>query len=485
MKFEDDKQYTDLLPVWSQIRAAIRGKPGVVELLTSDQGYFSVIAPNYRTNNGAELSKRKHDYFSRGRFTNFTGTTHDTYLGMISEKPIEIELPDRLEGLKNNSDGANSTLQDFANNITSEVLITARSGILVDPPTLTGGTIADANQALPKWIPYCAENITHYVVDQDVLVQVVLSETYYEYDDGIYKLEAQQRVLSLRDGVYTSSIYRDGDQYGSTITPMVNGATLSYIPFQFIGSENNRPSFDRPVMFDLAHQNLGHFMLDCDNRDNLHYHGQGMTNVYTSMDNESFSELNPSGMDVGAKGKNMFEQGDRVEILQIDATGAIASEMLRDEQRMIMLGAQVVQDKSSSKTLGGEVMEKNAATSQLKRIAMNVSQGLTQCAIWSAEIMGVPDDSILVKVNNRFVTESMTFQDVLAMFQMVQGGAASLEELHEVKRKAGYTDKTNEELDDTLENEADGESEVVAELRMQVDNLTSQLNSQLENQPDE
>ena len=484
MKLKNDEQYIELLPVWSQIRAAIGGKLGVVKLLNSDQGYFSIIAPNYRTNNAVELSKRKFDFFSRGRFTNFTGTTHDTYLGMISEKPIEVELPDRLEGLKSNADGANSSLQDFANNITSEVLITARSGILVDPPTLTGGTIADANQALPLWVSYKAEDITSYVVDKNKLVQVVLNETYYEYEDGVYVLKSQVRILNLRDGVYTSTIYRDNKQY-EVVTPMVNGSTMDYIPFIFIGSENNHPCYDRPVMFDLAHQNLGHFELDCNNRDNLHYHGQGMTNVYTSMDNESFSELNPSGMDVGAKGKNMFDQGDRVEILQIEATGAIASEMLRDEQRMIMLGAQVVQDKSSSKTLGGEVMEKNAATSQLKRIAINVSQGLTQCAIWSAEIMGVPDDNILVKVNNRFVTESMTFQDVLAMFQMVQGGAASLEELHEVKRKAGYTDKTNEELDDTLENEADGESEVVAELRMQLDNLTSQLNSQSENQPDE
>jgi len=470
-KFKADDLYIDSLPVWAQIRAAILGKPGVVRLLTADQGYFSIIAPSYRSSNSTELTKRKFDYFSRGRFTNFTGTTHDTYLGMIGEKAIEVELPDRLEELKNNADGTNSTMQDFANAITSEVLITARSGVLVDPPTLAGGTLADANQALPKWIPYTAENIKSYVVDKDVLVQVCLCETYYQYENGEYELASQERVLNLRDGVYTVTVYRDGVQSGEIIIPLVNGRALDFIPFQFIGSENNNPSYDRPVMFDLAHQNLGHFMLDCDNRDNLHYHGQGMTNVYSNMGDEAFTELNPEGMDVGAKGKNMFEQGDRVEILQIEATGAIASEMLRDEQRMIMLGAQVVQDKSSSKTLGGEVMEKNAATSQLKRIASNVSAGLTQCAIWSADIMGVSSDDILIKVNDKFVTESMTFQDVLAMFQMVQGGAASLNELQEVKRKANYTDKTNAELEDDLTNESDGMSETEAALLLRIEQL--------------
>lgn len=485
MNFKSDDQYTESLPVWAQIRAAILGKPGVVKLLAGGQGYFSIIAPNYRTNDPIELNKRKYDYFSRGRFTNFTGVTHDTYLGMIGEKAIEVELPERLDGLKANVDGTNSTMQDFANAVTSEVLITARQGILVDPPTLSGGTIAESSESMPKWIPYEAESILGYVVDEDVLVQVVLAETYYTYSNGAYELETQDRVLNLRDSVYTATIYREGAQHGDVITPTIDGKALDYIPFQFIGSENNKPSYDRAVMFDLAHQNLGHFMLDCDNRDNLHYHGQGMTNVYSDMSKEEFDVLNPGGMDVGAKGKNMFGQGDRVEILQIEATGAIPSEMLRDEQRMIMLGAQVVQDKSSSKTLGGEVMEKSAATSQLKRIAMNVSQGLTQCAIWSAEIMGVADDDILVKVNDKFVTESMTFQDVTAMFAMVQGGAATLDELHEVKRKAGYTDKTNEELTDDLENESDGESEALAEMRMQIDNLTSQVNGQSDNQSDE
>ncbi len=470
MKIKPDEQYIDSLPVWAQIRAAIRGKPGVVKLLTGDQGYFSIIAPNYRTNDITELTKRKFDYFSRGRFTNFTGVTHDTYLGMIGEKSIEVELPGRLEGLKDDVDGTNATMQDFANGITSEVLITARTGILIDPPTLSGGTMADANQALPKWIPYNAESIKSHVVDNDVLVQVCLCETYYKLTNGIYELVEQERVLNLYDGVYTSTIYRDDEVY-ETVTPMISGRAMDYIPFQFIGAENNKPSYDRAVMFDLAHQNLGHFMLDCDNRDNLHNHGQGMTNIYTDMDNNSFSELNPSGMDVGAKGKNMFGKDDRVEILQIDATGAIASEMLRDEQRMIMLGAQVVQDKTSSKTLGGEVMEKSAATSQLKRIAMNVSAGLTQCAEWSAEIMGVVSDDIMIKVNDKFVTESMTFQDVLAMFQMVQGGAATLDELNEVKRKAGYTDKTDEELGDDLENEAEGTDEATAALILRIEAL--------------
>ena len=59
-------------------------------------------------------------------------------------------------------------------------------------------------------------------------------------------------------------------------------------------------------MYDLADYNIGHFILDCDNRENLHYHGQGMTNVYTGMSSETFQDANPDGLDVGAKGVNQL-----------------------------------------------------------------------------------------------------------------------------------------------------------------------------------
>ena len=55
-------------------------------------------------------------------------------------------------------------------------------------------------------------------------------------------------------------------------------------------------------------------------------------------------------------------------------------------------------------------------------------------------------------------------------------GAASLEELHEAKRKAGWTDKTDEELNGGIvDDDSLGESEEVAELKMQLDNALAQI----------
>ncbi len=478
METKLDKGYTENLPLWAQVRAAIRGKQGAIKLLDSEQGYFGLVAPSYRItdDNRHAVDKRRLAYFARGRFFNATGRTHDAYVGMIGAKPVDIEASDSMEAFIDDVDGEGATMMDFALEIASEVLVTARYGVLVDPPNNEGRTLSGMNQS--RLVGYRAEAIPNHVVSGGKLTLVDLIELYWEKNGDEYEQKEQLRRLELIDGIYTSRIKREGE-WMELIQPTINGSTLDYIPFQFIGSENNKPTYDRPVMFDLSHENLGHFQLSCDNLENLHYHGQGMTNVYSSMDIDQFNEMNPNGLDVGAKGVNMLEQGDKVEILQIEATGAIPTEMDRVEKRMIMLGAQVVQDSATNQTLGAKEIESNASTSQLKRIANNISAGLTWCATKAAEFMGV-NDEVKVMVNDQFVTDNLTAQDVTAMFALYQAGAATLDELNSIKRKAGWTTKSNEELAEDLEDEAptQGDTEEVAALKMEIDNLREQLSSQ-------
>jgi sulfur carrier protein ThiS len=257
---------------------------------------------------------------------------------------------------------------------------------------------------------------------------------------------------------------------------VVKGQKLKYIPFQFYGSENNKPTYDRPAMFDLAHQNLGHFEQDCNDRDNLNFHGQGMTNIYTKMDRDGVEALNPTGIDVGAKGMNIWDQGDRVEILQPVATGAIGLKMQADVDYMVKLGAQIVQDSSSTQTLGAKKIESNGSMSQLKRISLNTSAGLTQNLRWCAEFAGANPDEVTVKVNTKFVTDDLTAQDVQAVFAGVQGGLLPDALFLEAIRKAGYSDKTDDEINELIEDQARGQSKEMAELTLRFEQLEAKLN---------
>ena len=473
-----DKQYDELLPVWAQTRAAIRGKPGAIELVKADK-YFGIVTPNYRitTDNYAELTKREEQYFGRGRFFAATGNTHDAFVGMIGSVLPEVKLPPEIEGMRDNIDGENGSINDALLEITSELLVTARYGVLSDAPDMSGKTNAQAKNDLPRLIPYKAEQIPYARVDKGVVQEVRLYESYWkQVTDTEWEQHPQLRRLYLdADGYYTSEIWREAELF-SSVQPEINSKRMEYIPFQFYGSENNKPSYDRPVMFDLAHQNLGHFMLDCDNRDNLHYHGQGMTNIYTK-DADAIKENNPGGIDVGAKGKNIWGVDDRVEILQIEATGALPAEMLRDEQRMIMLGAQVVQNTSGNQTLGAKEIETNASTSQIKRVTINAGEGLTQNLKWCAEMMGGNPDDVMVKPNTKFFTDKLTAQDVQAVFAGIQGGLLPDDLFLEAVRKAGYTDKTDDEIKDIIEDQGQGDSEQVAQLTLLVEQLTEKVNS--------
>jgi hypothetical protein len=467
-----DEGYTLHTPIWEHVRAAIRGKQGAMALIKADS-FYGVVKPNYRVtqDNYNEVTEREQKYFGRGRFSNLTGRTHDANTGMIGSVPVEYKLTVKIEGMADNIDGENSTLNDFALEVASELLVTARYGALSNPAMQAGQTQSMAGDNLPTMIGYNAEQIIYHRVDKNLLQEVRLLESYWAKADNYeWELKPQVRRLYLDDeGNYTSEVWREQDIY-EQVQPVVNGSRLKYIPFQFYGSENNKPTYDRPVMFDLAHQNLGHFQLDCDNRDNLHYHGQGMTNIFTD-NSDDIGTNNPGGIDVGAKGKNIWSANDRVEILQLEATGAIATEMERDEKRMIMLGAQVVQDSSGNQTLGAKQIESNASTSQLKRISLNVSAGLTQNLRWCAEFAGANPDEVMVKANTRFITDDLTAQDVQAVFAGVQNGLLPDALLLEAMRRAGYTEKTDDEIKELVDDQAQGQSEEIAGLMLRIEQL--------------
>jgi hypothetical protein len=66
----------------------------------------------------------------------------------------------------------------------------------------------------------------------------------------------------------------------------------------------------------------------------------------------------------------------------------------------------------------------------------------------------------------------MSIQDLVGVFNIVQGAGLPQSVLLNVARKAGFTEKENEELKQEIEEEGlGGDSEEVAALKMELDNL--------------
>ncbi len=482
-------EYTVNFALWRQVRAAIKGKYAVNEIVDCLPGPQYTTTPYYpgiseeqeraRKRCEAQNNLRKDSYWSRGRFFNATGRTQESLDGMIWSKQPEVVLPNQLGYLETDATGDNCGLREVAQEVTDEVISIGRHGILVDMPAVLDEegnprrltrAESESGDKSPKLIQYLAEQIIFFagVGPQEIK----LTEEKEEVDsDGKWECKKYIRRLVIIDGVYHNQLWNDKKEMISDVVPVANGSTLSFIPFQFFGADNNSPQYSKVPMYDLANVNLGHYVLDCDNRDNLHFHGQGMTVVYTDMTADEFYDFNPNGLNVGAKGMNQLKADDKVEILQLDSTGAIPTEMERDEKRMIYLGAQLVQDSSSNQTLGAKEMEFGASTSTLKRISMNVSSGLEQCLDWVALFLGA-DGDIAYKLNTDFITDTMDAQTLSVHFQTVQSGLMPKTEYYEVARKAGLTDKTNEELIELSEQDnldVETESEEMATLRAELE----------------
>ncbi len=485
--------FTQRLTDWEQTRAAIKGKNEVVKIITllpsplynnytsclnsNDPIAFEVYKQQQTTNR-----LRMEAYWARGRYYNASGRTHTSLNGMLWSKQPEVELNSQIQYIESSANGGNVSLNDFVRDLSSEDLEVGRGGVLVDMPQMEGRpTIAEVENGFSaRFVGYKAESIFYWRLNPitNKLEEVRLFEIKeVKVDNFNYEVKQYVRRLVLIDGVYINELYDDGCKLIQSTQPRANGRALNYIPFQFFGAVSNTPDIDNPPLYDLAQVNLGHFVLDCDNRDNLHYHGQGMTNIYTDMTPQEFMQKNPAGLDVGAKGRNMFSQGDKVEVLQIAATGAIAEEMMRDEKRMVSLGAQLVQDVNTNVTLGAKEMEFGASVSQLKQISYNISEGITRCLNWADVFMGGAGEGNEFKLNTDFVTDNLTPEMLNHYFAAVQGGVIPKSIYYEALRGVGATTLDNDEITELAAQEGadlQGESEELARLRAENEALREQ-----------
>ena len=503
-----EKTYSSSLSLWRQTRAAIDGKPSVLELILKDSD-CGIVSPRYK-GNAKDVSAMVCDFWNRPSYWNATGMTKESYDGMIkSKEPVAVwsSEMDYLEYRANGSDG----IRAVSSEVVSEILETGRYGLLADMPQMKTSRLSDAIE--PVMRGYKAENIFYWRTVGNKLVEVRMYEE-FEKDSGSmnHETELQIRRLVLLDeemiidgesvidekgapfmrSVYHNQVWRGvgscdsnlfeltndnpvGGEMISDVPPIANGAYLDFIPFQFIGADNNTPGIGKIPLFDLGSANLEHFRLAAYNQENLEYHAQGCTNLFIG-DIEEFNTNNPIGMQSGAKGFNILGKEDRVEIIQIEATGALPAEMDRAEKRIIGLGAQVVQDINTNKTLGGQEMEFAASTSTLKRISYNCTDGINQVLEWMQLFKGLTTD-ISYKLNTQFVTDNMDAPMVAQHLSMVMNGFLPGETLMETARKAGLTEEDNETLLQMIEDQVpvSGTDEETAILQAEIDDLREQL----------
>ena len=405
-------------------------------------------------------------YKDDARFTNFTGRTKNGLVGAVFRKDVEIDLPEYLDYLVNDATGNKTTLEKLSQEVTGEVIQSGRYGLLTDYPMSEKGLTAAQVAALDlkaRFNKYNPESIINWQCQvrngQYRLSLVVLLETIDTIDeDGFTWIEEiQYRVLRLIEGIYWQQLYNEEFELVDEYTPLnFTGQILDYIPFVFVGSEDNDVNVDKPPILDLSNLNIGHLRNSADYEESIHITGQPTFIVSSPWSAEQFDEAYPDGIKIGSRTGHNLGEGGSAQLLQAAPNQLADVAMQRKEEQAVMIGARLVVPSSSADTVDAVRLKSASETSVLGIIVQNVETAIEQSIIWAANFMGNEElavDDFVFNINKDFFDTTLSPQEVIAQIQLVDRQIIAKEDVRHSLRKSGLieADRTDEDIEAEVE----------------------------------
>ena len=388
-------------------------------------------------------------YKLRAQFFNATWRTISALSGMIFRKPPVIDVAASIEPLLEDVTMSGVDFNILAQRATIEILTSGRMGVLVDYPSqsVQGMTLADVAQLnlRPTMNVYPAESIINWktgrVGNKTMTTMVVLTEEADVEADNEFqsKTETHYRVLDLFEGKYRVRVFRIGEkkedeQVGDDLFPLMNNATLDYIPFYFIGVDDTTPATDEPPLIDLVDLNLAHYRTNADYSHGLHF-----TGLPTAVVSGYTPENATDKLYIGSSTAWVFpDPNAKATFLEFTGQGLQALEKAIDriEQQMATIGARLLSpEKKATETAQTAQIHRAGESSILSAIANTISIGLSQALVTFSEWAGVKGEASIT-LNTDFLPPEMTPQSLTALVAAWQAGAISMQVLFDQLQKS-------------------------------------------------
>lgn len=384
-------------------------------------------------------------YVDRTPFYGATSRTVDGYVGMIFRKEPDLNVSG-IDNLLQDITLADTTINEFAEAITREVIGVGRFGVLVEYPIVTDQrpTVAQAQAAnhRPYATSYPAESILNWrmerVNNSMQLTMLALKEAVTEWKSDFESDTIEQiRGLFLELGEsgyrYVQRIYRKSSengksgawmQVGDDIIPVMKGKPLPYIPFQFFGPAHNGPEIQKPPIYDLVALNLSHYRSTADLEHGAHFTGlpTAVVTGYQVGENEKLS--------IGSANAWVFPASDaNAKYLEFTGQGLGALENIinRKQDQMAAIGARMLSPEKAAAEAAETVKLRHAGEGAvLSTISGMISQGLTRVLNIMSEWAGAGTNQS-VTLNTDFIEIGMTGPELTALVGAWQSGAISRE----------------------------------------------------------
>lgn len=421
--------YVSNLPTWQKCRDAYEGQNNI-----KDRGTTYLPQGNGQSDNTYKKYKARAVYY------NATKRTVDGLKGAMFRNDPMIEVPSDFEEIMASIGFGGKSDIDIAQELTEECIITSRVGLMVDYPNSTSEqremiTIAEA-EALgqrPYMSIYRAENIINwkfeYINNGVKLKLVVLSEVIEAKKSDMYDIEyvTQYRALYLdpEDGMYKQRVYcmDGGHSIDETFMPVINGQGIDFIPFWVATPQGNEYSeIIPPVIKDLADINIAHYVNSADREQELYWAGVKMF-VFPGWEDPD----NPP--EVGKPISAPIECKPMV--LQAQAGSDIQNEMTKKEERMAVLGSQIISGRGKYvESATTAQINQSGEESILASISLSISRVLEEAlnfayAWYKGNADYKTEDSIEYVLNKDFNSSKMTPQEVTSLVMAWQQSAIS------------------------------------------------------------
>ncbi|MTC51096.1 DUF4055 domain-containing protein [Providencia alcalifaciens] len=402
-------EYKTAAPQWELVRAVCRGGDDIKNYL-----------PELEEQDNKRKKKRNKDYQDRAVFYPITGNTRNGMIGMAFKKDPLVAVTEKLSCLKDDADGAGSSIYQLAQSSLESVLEVGRHGLYVD---------YNSGSKLPYIFQYQAEDIINWrtarINGRTMLTLVVLREAVEEEDGFGFKDAIQYRVLVIEDGKFICRVYRKPSgsgvfQIDSEYIPERAGkGAWNEIPFTFIGAQNNDHTIDEAPLLGLAKINLGHYRNSADYEDSVFFCGQ-VQPYLGGLDIEWRDHLEKTGIMVGSRSPLMLPKEGFFGYEQAQPNMLAKEAMDSKRDYMIALGAQLVSADSKVKTVIQSVGEQNAQTSILSICCSNVSDAFSKALTWCAEYLGLDTKDTSFEINKDLVNhiaDSAMIREIVAAWQ--------------------------------------------------------------------
>lgn len=396
-------KYGEMLPVWIEMDDVCAGERKVKQKSTA---YLPMICAC----DDDEENKFYYDsYLKRAVFYPIAKDTLNNNIGLAFSEDPSFE-DDGLDFLKDDADGAGTSLFQQAQIALGYQLKYGRGGFFVDYPQVEGGVSKSdvAEKGIrPTVVLYSAKSIINWrvrkvrgVFKTSLVVLLEESSQVDPNDEFAEVMVKTYRVLRLDENdKYSMQVYTDSDgllETGEIHYPRnASGALWGEIPFIPVGSQSNDFEVDHIPIEPIVSVNLAHYRNSAEYEQSLFYTGQ-IQPVITELDTqdiEAMTRKNEHGVveckiTLGSYAPLLLPVGAKFEYVQAQESSIAKEGMTEKLAYMQLLGAKITESNEVAKTATQSDNEQMTKHSVLSLCVSNLNEAMEKVLAWVADYHG-------------------------------------------------------------------------------------------------